>query len=155
MVSAVWKEHEQGRRNDSASINVSNADSRALATVTVQTENVNIVIRSLQPKMLFVLVGGVPPGTRQPFKEVAEFTGDPRFPSEEAGSDAMNEPSANGPQPSSQISPTPQDEHVPSQEDMRLGALHLQRKKADSMAETIIEHFGLRDFEMPDDSIFS
>ncbi|KAH0066208.1 hypothetical protein KCU60_g21631, partial [Aureobasidium melanogenum] len=110
----------------------------ALETLTVEFDNRNLIVKYLQPKLLLVLEGGVPPGRKRELKVTAEAPGDARYPPEDSDhTDAMLGTSV-GSKASTTVSST-----------QRLSVLHIQRRKMEIMAETIKRE--LSGFEMPDD----
>ncbi|CAD0047174.1 unnamed protein product [Aureobasidium pullulans] len=56
----------------------------ALETLTVEFDNRNLIVKYLQPKLLLVLEGGVPPGRKRELKVTAEAPDDARYPSEDS-----------------------------------------------------------------------
>ncbi|KAI5244074.1 hypothetical protein E4T43_03891 [Aureobasidium subglaciale] len=148
LVSISWKEHLERKDNEKfepqysqggpnePSKRVIRAD--ALETLTVEFDNRNLIVKYLQPKLLLVLEGGVPPGRKRELKVTAEAPGDTRYPSEDSsGADAMLGTSI-GSKASTTVSST-----------QRLSVLHIQRRKMEMMTETIKRE--LAGFEMPDD----
>jgi hypothetical protein len=139
LVSISWKEHLERKDNErfepqytqggpnEPSKRVVRAD--ALETLTVEFDHRNLIVKYLQPKLLLVLEGGVPPGRKRELKVTAEAPGDRRYPSEDSngsdGGDTMLGTSV-GSKASTTVSST-----------QRLSVLHIQRKKMEIMAETI------------------
>ncbi|KAK7569558.1 hypothetical protein IWX91DRAFT_327592 [Phyllosticta citricarpa] len=174
LVSMAWKEHEHTIRSETTHFenHDSSASSRApLETLTIEFDNGNLIVRAIQPKLLLVLVGGVPPGRKQSFKVTPEIQGSARYPPE------ASYPSSNGHDkvipPASTISPNSSQDptsmgspdapssvsvaesHMSQREkDTKLGPLYVQRKKVDAMTDFIRQDFDRRGFVMPDDVSF-
>ncbi|KAK5004900.1 hypothetical protein LTR28_008341, partial [Elasticomyces elasticus] len=55
----------------------------SLETLTIEFDNRNLLVRYLQPKLLLVLEGGVPPRRKKGFRVTPEAPGDPVYPSAE------------------------------------------------------------------------
>lgn len=158
VVSMAWKEH-QGKASQDVQTPGS-AESAAsgtipigaLETLTVEFEDKNLIVRAIQPKLLLVLVGGVPPGRKREFKMTPEYCGGPRYPPLEAlgstGTQDSSSDSLPGESPSN-LSTLSQKE-----KDMKLGVLHVQRKKVDVITQFIRDDFDLTGFVMPDDQQF-
>ncbi|KEQ74551.1 hypothetical protein M436DRAFT_44326 [Aureobasidium namibiae CBS 147.97] len=139
LVSISWKEHLERKDNErfepqytqggpnEPSKRVVRPD--ALETLTVEFDHRNLIVRYLQPKLLLVLEGGVPPGRKRELKVTAEAPGDSRYPSEDSSvsdrTDTMLGTSV-GSKASTTVSST-----------QRLSVLHIQRRKTEIMAETI------------------
>lgn len=120
----------------------------ALETLTIEFDNRNLIVKYLQPKLLLVLEGGVPPGRKRPLRVSAEAPGDPRYPSDES-SEQMNGSSHAqllSSSLSSQASTT-----ASAASFRRLSVLQIQRKKTEMMTRTIMEEFQRSDFLMPED----
>jgi hypothetical protein len=171
LISMAWKEHEasfhakQAKHRD---LSDSEESSSELETLTIEFQHNNIIIRAIQPKLLLVLVGGVPPSRRTVFKVTAEAHGDPRYPpikGPESASAPTNVPQSDS---SAELSvPTNEDRILPKkktasiasnmsqkEKDVKVGVLHIQRKKLDALTEFIRADFDSKGFVMPDDSTF-
>ena len=163
LISAAWKEQCIGRqtqsapdpRKDSARDNAGVAQQGGLRppleTLTIEAEHCNILIRSLQPELLFVLIGELPPNKSQRFKITAEGAGDPRYPTEEnsdiGSSVQTNSQGTSGkPKAPSILSSMSQRE-----KDIKLGILHIQRRRLDALTEYIQRDFKDSGFVMPAD----
>ncbi|KAF2029816.1 hypothetical protein EK21DRAFT_66968 [Setomelanomma holmii] len=166
LISIVWKENCQGRqrpsvtdpRKDSARNNDAAATKAALKTLTIQSQNCNILVRSLQPELLLVLVGNIPPKKSQSFHINSEGVGDPRYPPFDAA------PSRPGSSSNLLQSGAAADGHTKSktpsimsnmsqrEKDIRLGVLHVQRKRLDALADYALRDFESSGFTMPADS---
>lgn len=170
LISMAWKEHEtnflakkaNGPKGGSAS-------QSGLETLTIEIQRNNIIVRAIQPTLLLVLIGGVPPSRKAIFKITPEAYGDARYPSvdiPDQGLAPTSEPTEGN---SSGDSSLPNDDEsstgkrkAPSitstmsqrEKDMKAGALHIQRKKIDALTEFIRADFNSKGFVMPDDSSF-
>jgi hypothetical protein len=169
LISAAWKEHCLGRqsqsapdpRKDSARDDAMAAQQSnlkpALETLTIEAEHCNILVRSLQPELLFVMIGELPPNRSQNFKITAEGKGDPRHPVQE-GSDtrpnsAVNDPTLSAaPSASGKLkAPSVISSMSQREKDIKLGILHIQRKRLDALTEYIQRDFRDSGFVMPAD----
>lgn len=172
LISMAWKDHEKAivsshdedaSRTDGSSKATQN---KLLETLTIEFDSNNLIIRAIQPMLLLVLVGGVPPTRKGVFKMTAEATGDPRYPSfEPSDGDSSagaiermdlspRQDSAQGtdsPSPSSRELRAEAASHMSLRDkDIKLGALHIQRKKLDAMTRFIRDDFNSKGFVMPD-----
>lgn len=158
LVSISWKEnlelkdsenfepeHSQGGPNEPPR-RVVRPD--ALETLTIEFDNRNLLVKYLQPKLLLVLEGGVPPGRKRPLKITAEAPGDPRYPSDEPSE--LTNGSAHAPMLSSSVG-SKASTTASAASFRRLSVLQIQRKKTEMMTRTIKEEFQRSDFVMPDD----
>ncbi|KAF2745242.1 hypothetical protein M011DRAFT_406797 [Sporormia fimetaria CBS 119925] len=159
LVSMAWKEHETAL----AAKQPKDADPQStLETLTIEFQHNNIIVRALQPRLLLVLVGGVPPSRKAFFKITAETHGDPRYPPTESTED--EEPSDEPRKADGAIHPgngslTVGKQKTPSimsnmsqrDRDLKVGALHIQRKKIDALTEFMRADFDSKGFVMPDD----
>ena len=165
LISMCWKDNQSAMKNKTRPANPESEPSNPikLETLTIEFDNANIIVRLLQKRLLLVLVGGVPPNRRKDFKATPEVTGEPRYPSIELVQEAIQErASTSAPESSAQDfrtatrSSLPNDMPLPEmsekQKDIKLGALHIQRKKADALAEYIKAEFDAAEFVMPDDA---
>ncbi|KAK8158058.1 hypothetical protein BKA80DRAFT_206894 [Phyllosticta citrichinensis] len=174
LVSMAWKEHEHSVRSETSHSenHEPSASSRApLETLTIEFDNGNLIVRAIQPKLLLVLVGGVPPGRKQSFKVTPEIQGSARYPPETADSstnghgriippastdshNSSQDPASIG-SPDAPSSVSVAESHMSQREkDTELGPLHVQRKKVDAMTNFIRQDFERRGFVMPDDVSF-
>lgn len=152
LVSISWKENLERKDSENFepqhSAEGPNEPSRrivredALQTLTIEFDNRNIIVKSIQPKLLLVLEGGVPPGRRRPLKVTAEAPGDARYPPEEDGANEMMISSSVGSKASTAIS---------ASSFGRQSVLQIQRRKMEIMAQTIKDEFKRLGFQMPDD----
>lgn len=154
LISAAWKGHCIGRqtqsapdpRKDSARDDAEAAQQNGLKppleTLTIEAETCNILIRSLQPELLFVLIGELPPNKVQRFRITAEGYGDPRYPALEDAEVSRTS-----------VLKTPSIKSSMSQreKDVRLGALHVQRKRLDALTDYLQRDFKASGFVMPAD----
>lgn len=176
LISIAWKEHCQGRQKPTISQRKEARGSEtatgasslqpALRTLTIQSQACNILVRLLQPELLLVLVGSIPPKKNQSFRINAEGDGDPRYPSADAS------PSRPGSSPrllqgdgaNESLKPTGSEVSgkgkAPSimsnmsqrEKDIRHGVLHVQRKRLDALADYALRDFESTGFVMPADS---
>ncbi|KAI8931569.1 hypothetical protein NX059_011224 [Plenodomus lindquistii] len=169
LISMVWKDNCAGReklplRTDSAQ---ESHLKPALKTLTVETEDCNIIVRFLQPELLLVLVGTIPPSRRQRFRITAEGYDDSRYPetdglSSRPGSssrlvqiDGAAESSANlsGERSLAKGKAASIASNMSQRErDIRTGTLHVQRKRLDALADYVLRDFEDTGFVMPADS---
>jgi hypothetical protein len=180
LISIAWKEHCQGRQKppvpgsrkesarieNSATANAPQALQAALRTLTIQSQNCNILVRLLQPELLLVLVGNIPPKRSQTFSINAEGYGDPRYPAIDVSlsrpgsssnlmqGDAAGDLSRFGRPGSSGKGKAPSIMSNMSQreKDIRHGVLHVQRKRLDALADYALRDFESTGFIMPADS---
>lgn len=173
LISIAWKEHCQGRQKppvpnqpkDTARRDISES-LPALKTLTIQSRGCNILVRLLQPELLLVLVGTIPPKKNQSFKINAEGYGDPRYPSVEASLSRPDPNSrllqADGPGEDSKPSgleatgkgkaPSIMSNMSQREKDIRHGVLHVQRKRLDALADYALRDFESTGFVMPADA---
>jgi len=182
LISMAWKEHEaaiqakaaKGKGGDEPGSSQQSTSSTEplLETLTIEFENNNLIVRAIQPKLLLILVGGVPPGRKTSFKITPEVYGDPRYPASVSSNKAQSSATvaAAASTPSSQPNTPPESDvmnsptqtgtsiagsHMSQREKhMKLGILHIQRKKLDAMTRFIRSDFDSKGFVMPDDSSF-
>ncbi|CAO2647671.1 Nn.00g085930.m01.CDS01 [Neocucurbitaria sp. VM-36] len=168
LISMVWKDNCNGRQKINARSDATQNSTLkpALKTLTIETEDCNIIVRLLQPELLLILVGKLPPRKRQTFKITAEGSGDPRYPETEtslsrpnsssklyqgdAAADVPTSPTGEGGVKSkapSLISTLSQRE-----KDIKVGTLHVQRKRLDALVNYILKDFEDTGFVMPADS---
>jgi hypothetical protein len=171
LISIAWKEHCQGRQkpptptqrkesnrsDNSAGAVAAQSLQPALRTLTIQSRDCNILVRLLQPELLLVLVGNIPPKKNQTFKINAEGYGDPRYPSIDA--------SPSRPGSSSDLlqgdgivdigkrkAPSVMSNMSQREKDIRHGVLHVQRKRLDALSDYALRDFESTGFVMPADS---
>jgi hypothetical protein len=181
LISMAWKEHETNYLAKRSKQSEDEADTsrspQGLETLTIEFQNNNIIVRAIQPKLLLVLVGGVPPLRKANFKITPEAYGGQRYPPTDVPSSPTLEPAAmdqpaEGELSSGETSTPSGDESAVSnfkkkqkaasimsnmsqrEKDMKIGALHIQRKKIDALTDFIRKDFDERGFVMPDDSNF-
>lgn len=167
LVSLVWKENSSSLKasftDDTSDANTST--SRQLETLTIETEQNNIIVRAIQPTLLLVLVGNIPPRRKRQFKITAEALGDPRYPpSELSENGSASDASGNGHSSTDVLLPsegslsgklkTASLASTMSQKerDIKLGVLHIQRKKVDALTKYIRAEFQSKGFVMPDEA---
>ncbi|KAF2009614.1 hypothetical protein BU24DRAFT_79492 [Aaosphaeria arxii CBS 175.79] len=169
LVSMTWKEY--GPDKQQTDTNNASSPSKDLQTLTIEFENNNIIARAIQPTLLLVLIGGVPPSRKSGFKITPEARGDPRYPptddsavedgdatqhGESQAADSLAAPTGDGAAVAAGKKRAPSITSTMSQreKDIKGGVLHIQRKKADAMADFIRKEFDAKGFVMPDDSSF-
>src|ERR1700753_114045 len=61
----LWREHSTSKPSNATALHHEDASAKViphlLRTLTVETESSNLIIRKVQPQLLLVLEGGVPP----------------------------------------------------------------------------------------------
>lgn len=140
----LWQEQVESHQHDASGTEgerSQNASQPDLKTLTMETEQGNTVIRKLQPRLLLVLQGGVPPRKRNFEPRVtAEGAGDTPYPDLAAAQ-------PQGSQPGSFVSSA-----APSITGKAAnGVLALQRRKLDALAAAIEEGFEKSGFKMPEE----
>lgn len=110
-----------------------------LRTLTIENEHANLIIRKIQPRLLLVLEGGVPP-RKKTFEQrtTAEGPGDAPYPS-------LGDSTA-GSMPGSSASSIAESTTKPS---VSRKTLTLQRRKLDALAAAIASDFEKTGFKMP------
>lgn len=174
LISMAWKEHEasfqakQAKQASHPDQPESEESTTDLETLTIEFQHNNIIIRAIQPKLLLVLVGGVPPSRRTVFKVTTEAYGDPRYPPiEMPDSDSAHSNLLQGDSSAESLVPANQDLNLSKkkassitsnmsqkEKDVKVGVLHIQRKKLDALTAFIRADFDSKGFVMPDDSTF-
>ncbi|KAF1350024.1 hypothetical protein BDV97DRAFT_352994 [Delphinella strobiligena] len=159
LVSISWKEHLE--RKDSENHEPQHSEDGpndserriirpdALETLTIEFDNRNLIVKYLQPKLLLVLEGGVPPGRRKPLHVTAEAPGDARYPPED-GSLSRNGSFTNAAALSSSVG-SGASTTASQASYRRVSVLQIQRKKTEIMAQTIRNELQRSGFQMPDD----
>lgn len=143
LISMAWKDH-----SSKLSSNPDTGSPPSLETLTIETSNNNIIARAIQPALLLVLVGGVPPSQKDVFKITPEAHGDPRYPPLDLSEDG--EALVGSGKAASVLSTMSSRD-----KDVKGGALHIQRKKIDALTDYLRRDFDAKGFVMPDDSTFS
>ncbi|KAF9729631.1 hypothetical protein PMIN06_003257 [Paraphaeosphaeria minitans] len=143
LISMAWKDHAANHPPPTDP-----SPPNHLETLTIETANNNIIARAIQPSLLLVLVGGVPPSRKHVFKITPEARGEARYPAER-GEDGK-EPVVGSGKAASVLSTMSTRER-----DVKGGALHIQRKKIDALTEYLRRDFDAKGFLMPDDAGFS
>lgn len=182
LISMAWKDQDNVRKNKPTDLSTDTQDIPPLETLTIETANNNIIVRAIQPNLLLVLVGAVPPSRKEMFKITPEAHGDPRYPPAEVPDEPQQQ---EPPPPQHQQQPlglfsSPSAESVPTDQfsvdealvfrkkktasllstmsqrnkDIKLGVLHIQRKKIDALTHFMRADFDAKGFVMPDDSSF-
>jgi hypothetical protein len=181
LISMAWKEHfqslTQSQQTQSQSPNATptltpkqpggetQAPPSTLETLTIETQTSNIIIRAIQPSLLLILVGSVPPtrSTHPMFKITPESAADARYPPDDSELSSKSPQLSSSSASASASSPaTVKKIKTPSilsnmstrEKDMKLGVLHIQRKKIDALTRFLREDFDKKGFVMPADSAF-
>jgi hypothetical protein len=168
LISMAWKEQEANRKLQNSQHEGTEEALPPLETLTIETQYNNIIVRAIQRSLLLVLVGGVPPTRKKvyKFKITPEAHGDMRYPVSIIPEDAPTsqskglEASAENSFPADESTITKR--KAPSilsnmsqrEKDVKIGALHIQRKKLDALSDFIRKDFEAKGFVMPDDSSF-
>ncbi|KAJ4299016.1 hypothetical protein N0V90_004260 [Kalmusia sp. IMI 367209] len=142
LISMAWKDH-------SSQLKSTTSPDATLETLTIETANNNIIARAIQPSLLLVLVGGVPPSRKEVFKITPEARGDARYPPFDASEDVPTSPKGGAGKAPSVLSTMSSRER-----DVKGGVLHIQRKKIDALTGYLRRDFDAKGFVMPDDSSF-
>lgn len=159
IISMSWKDHLELKdsqnyesQDDLEGLNESSKRIMrpdALETLTIEFDNRNVIVKYLQPKLLLVLEGGVPPGRKRPLKVTPEAPGEARYPPDDQGdlmNGSMNNSVVMGSSVGSKASTT-----TSSASFRRMTVLHVQRRKMEIMAQTIKDELQKSGFQMPDD----
>ncbi|KAF2123847.1 hypothetical protein P153DRAFT_140187 [Dothidotthia symphoricarpi CBS 119687] len=156
VVSMLWNDTRNGRQTDERKDSIQPqagaipSPKPALETLTIETEYCNIIARALQPELLLVLVGNIAPHKKQSFKITAEEVGNQRYPAAESSEGHAAVTSGNG--IGKGKAPSLLSNMSQRDKDIRLGALHIQRKKLDALADYIVDDFKATGFVQPPDS---
>ena len=143
MAALSWQEHQEQSPTESSGTDGEIAKismPSLLRTLTIESESANTIVRKLQPQLLLVLEGGVPPRRRTFEPRVTpEGPGDAPYPSQDkqSGGSAL-ESSASSIAESTKSSAS----H---------GVLGLQRRKLDALASAIAQNFEQTGFKMPEE----
>lgn len=133
-----WQEQNEIARHLSGSSEGTFATASAhLHTLIFESASKNVLIRKLQPQLLLVLEGGVPP--RKPSFEV-------RITVEGADGQPLRRHAAGDSSPSASVSSKAES----SMSTATAGVLALHRRKLDAMAEAILNDFEQTGFKMPE-----
>ncbi|KAK3691477.1 hypothetical protein LTR37_018674 [Vermiconidia calcicola] len=139
----VWQEHQRAQYPNSAAPDEDASKifmPALLRTLTIEADDANLIIRRLQPQLLLVLEGGVPP-RKQTFEPrvTPEGPGDATYPTQGGQSSG----SALGSSASS-IAES-------AKSSVSQGVLGLQRRKLDALASAIAQNFEQTAFKMPEE----
>jgi len=160
LVSLTWKEHLKSKSSGNAQSDDQpdspiESDTRpvrqdAIETMTIEFDNRNIIVKHLQPKLLLVLEGGVPPGRRRELKVTVEAPGDARYPPAEEQHNGVQNGACNAALSSSSVG-SRASTTASAASLRRVGLLAIQRKKTEIMAQAIRDELQKSGFQMPDD----
>ncbi|GAM82401.1 hypothetical protein ANO11243_003800 [Dothideomycetidae sp. 11243] len=162
LVLITWREQidalvAESSNNDATIEDASPSESRAwtgpdIHTMTMEFDNRNVLVRQLQPKLLLVLEGGVPPGRSRKLQVTIEGADGVKRSAGEIpnGNPEVGDANAD-PRPSS--SPTSHSEASTtiSTRRRRTNILDIHRRKLDAMADIIGKEFDQANFSMPVD----
>ncbi|KAF2837469.1 hypothetical protein M501DRAFT_937626 [Patellaria atrata CBS 101060] len=163
LISLAWKEEDMKLKmeHSEATTEQEPTNEPVLQTLTIESENNNILVRAIQPNLLLVVIGGVPPSRKVGFKITPETVGGQRYPSP-ALPDNVSTPSPERVPPqggsprggysASTSSPKAASVMSDREKDMKLGLLHIQRKKLDAISDYIKNEFDKAHFVMPEES---
>lgn len=172
LISMAWKDHEKQLLSQKSYQDSDNSSSSSpLETLTIEFQQNNIIVRAIQPQLLLVLVGGVPPTRKASFKITPEIHGAPRYPpvvSSDSDNPADTQAVMESPPADRSLHPddlsnfrtgkskTASIASTMSQreKDVKSGVLHIQRKKIDALTDFIRADFESKGFIMPEDSSF-
>lgn len=144
MVALSWQEHEMADVQQSPETEDEDHDPAEdvhhIRALTVEAVSSNTLATRLQPHLLLVLEGGVPP-RRQEFepKTTAESPDDDQYPPEDPNLASLTKDATVSSRASSINS------------NAAISVLRLQRKKLEAMANAIIDEFERSGFEMPEE----
>ncbi|KAK3631538.1 hypothetical protein LTR22_021059 [Elasticomyces elasticus] len=138
MIAMSWQEQEQVKPEDTSGANRQPGESRELQTLVLESIQSNILVRRIQPRLLLVLEGGVPP-RKQSFE--------PRVFAE----DGNGEPLHYNKTAESSLATSPSSMAGSSTSTAKSGVLELHNKKLDAMATAIATEFEQTGFKMPED----
>ncbi|KAM0699388.1 hypothetical protein Q7P36_001436 [Cladosporium allicinum] len=144
MVALSWQEHEIAKVHEEHDEDDEDHDPAEfmdrVRALTIEGETGNVIATRLQPHMLLVLEGGVPP-RRKDFepKTTVESIDDDQYPPDDPAL-------ANAPRNASISSRASS-----MMGNAAVGVLRLQRKKLEALANAIIDEFERTGFEMPEE----
>ncbi|WPG98518.1 Hypothetical protein R9X50_00130900 [Acrodontium crateriforme] len=116
---------------------------RELCTLTIESDTSNTIVRQVQPHLLLVLHGGVPPRKR---------TFEPRITAEGPGGEYYSLNEIKTPASGLQTSASTVSFAASTKSTAAASILEMQRKKLDAMASAITAEFHRTGFQMPDES---
>jgi len=133
----------------------------ALETLTLEFERRNLLVRYLQPRLLLVLEGGVPPSRKRDLRITAEAKGEDRYPPADTSTSAQQNGDFDSRGQSERDDEAREQYGSPyaasqastaiSSTGRRMRVLDVHRRKLDALAKVIGEEFVSMGFEMPDD----
>lgn len=134
-----WQEYQPGESGTEVESNHGPGIQGRIHTLIIESETSNILIRPIQPQLLLVLEGGVPP--RKP-------TFEPRITAEGENGEALHHSTGTDSSLSKSVSSKAESSIsvAPS------GVVSLHRKKMEVMASAIAAEFERTGFKMPDQS---
>lgn len=144
MAALSWQEHQGMSHGDQDNADTETANIKMpglLRTLTVESESANLIVRKLQPQMLLVLEGGIPPRRR---------TFEPRVTPEGPGD--VPYPSLDRPNVDSVVASSASSVAESSKSSATLGILGMQRRKLDVLASALAQDFERTGFKMPEET---
>lgn len=151
LAALSWQEHDRTSaasadpfpRDFDEELREDAADRSPLATLILESGTANVLLQRLQPSLLLVLEGGVPPGIRsEDWSRITAETLD--------GQQKVTESSANVTTPATDAADQDPSSNDPSS--VANDVLQVQRKKLDALAAVMIKDFEQSGFRMPDDA---
>ncbi|KAF2097722.1 hypothetical protein NA57DRAFT_76531 [Rhizodiscina lignyota] len=155
LISVAWKERESGTRNRSsrpgspASAASSAISTGSLETITIEVDTSTIMVRAIQPNLLFVLIGAALPNQKQDFKVFGELHGplhSTRSGLSEDSKSALGSLPRGSP---SKHSTSNASTFSQKEKDVKNGLLQIQRKKLDAMVQFLRQNFDKAGFVLP------
>lgn len=140
MAALSWQEHRKSGAGTSVDGTLSSSPQRQLCTLIIESETSNVLIRQIQPRLLLVLEGGVPP-RRRAFET--------RTTAEDANGQLLHDRATGESYLGTSISSKAES----SISTATVGVLALHRKKLDAMAAAIQSAFEQTGFKMPEEGV--
>ena len=144
ITALTWQEHtvqSNAPKADADQVGMNPVQASRLRTLIIESETSNVLVRQLQPQLLLMLEGGIPP-RKQTFEPRITAEG----PDGEPLHDAPPADSALGSFVSSQMDSSAGEGNPPT------SVLGLHRMKLDAMASAITSDFEQTGFKMPDET---
>ncbi|KAF2157209.1 hypothetical protein K461DRAFT_289548 [Myriangium duriaei CBS 260.36] len=159
LVLVTWREQFESakkdardRELDAENRNDSTEADSIMHTMTMEFDNRNVLVRQLQPKLLLVLEGGVPPGRTRKLQITREgLYGVKRSTMNGQNADSQNMAPAPDARPATSPSGLSEISTATSTLRRRTNILDIHRKKLDALTEVIRRDFEKAQFSMPVD----
>ncbi|KAF4549792.1 Hypothetical protein D9617_20g028480 [Elsinoe fawcettii] len=158
LISMTWKEQLDLREDDAEEEDRPATDDPLIHTMSMELENRNVLVRYLQPNLLLILEGGVPPRKPRQVQVTTEGPHDQRYPPHAdglIGSTATNgSATTNGKDSDDKASGSPSgfSEASTTMSVRRAkNVLDVHRRKLDAMTTIIRSELGKIRFDMPAD----